>query len=321
MKGGSSVPSVWGKAAKLFGSGARRAPPPAARRPPSFGALLLEIDAEIDAELDAATFARGEQRRHRPTPAELADWDRQYMEQRAAAEREQHRVSLPAVHFNSKAGTEPATKGQTMTSTQALAAYLQAHTAPATFSQPTARNGPADPFTHAYLAAPTIQERDRILAAGEADRAAATRANAGRILALTPLGRSVLAARPAPSSTPPAATFARVANFAAIPPIPPIPHDTPTGQAALQAHHDLAAAAGAVCDPPADFASRHEANANQRIHDLAAAAGARCAALGPNDRPGASFSRPSSPSLSAAERTRILGLTDLGRHVLAAERR
>lgn len=53
-------------------------------------------------------------------------------------------------------------------------------------------------------------------------------------------------------------------------------HDTPSGQWAMQQHHDNAARAGAVCKKPANMASKHEADANQQIHDIAAAHGAGC---------------------------------------------
>lgn len=68
-------------------------------------------------------------------------------------------------------------------------------------------------------------------------------------------------------------------------------HDTPNGQYAIQELHDLAARHGAVCNPPAQMASKHEAKAIQSAHDLAVEHGAQCAAMPkPGMRPAPYFS-------------------------------
>jgi len=61
-------------------------------------------------------------------------------------------------------------------------------------------------------------------------------------------------------------------------------HDTWEGRGTLQGIHDMAARAGATCQPPADRAagmnSAHENDAMQQIHDMASGHGARCSAMG-----------------------------------------
>lgn len=54
-------------------------------------------------------------------------------------------------------------------------------------------------------------------------------------------------------------------------------HNTPQGQQTMQMVHDDVARAGAICKPPADFSSKHEATATQQIHDITVEHGATCA--------------------------------------------
>jgi hypothetical protein len=56
-------------------------------------------------------------------------------------------------------------------------------------------------------------------------------------------------------------------------------HDTYEGQSAIQMVHDDAARKGAVCNPPANFVSKHESAGLQEVHDITVKHGARCAAI------------------------------------------
>lgn len=85
-----------------------------------------------------------------------------------------------------------------------------------------------------------------------------------------------------PTAPPPVAAFAGTR------------HDTDSGQYHIQQMHDMAAAAGAVCQRPsrADMASAHEAKALQAMHDTAVEHGAHCqAASTDRDYPRRFFSR------------------------------
>jgi hypothetical protein len=62
-------------------------------------------------------------------------------------------------------------------------------------------------------------------------------------------------------------------------------HNTAHGQYAIQDIHDAAVRHGATCNPPANMASRHEANAIQQAHDLATQHGATCEGQGQAGRP------------------------------------
>ena len=58
-------------------------------------------------------------------------------------------------------------------------------------------------------------------------------------------------------------------------------HDTYEGQSHIQAIHDMASRGGAVCNPPADFVSKHEAKGLQAVHDMTVEHGAVCSNVGP----------------------------------------
>jgi hypothetical protein len=57
-------------------------------------------------------------------------------------------------------------------------------------------------------------------------------------------------------------------------------HDSPSGQEFMQRVHHLAASAGAVCNAPKTFQSKHELRGIQAIHDETLAHGAKCSGAG-----------------------------------------